>query len=166
MSEKISLHDISIRTSLRAGDMGYVIYLHGSLYHLEYQYGVEFEHYVAKGLNEFYQHYDVAKDRLWIAEHKNKMVGFILLMHREEAAQLRYFIIEPAYRGIGLGKKLICLFMDFLQEAGYASAYLWTTRELSAAAALYTRHGFTLTEEKESENFGKKVIEQRYDWNA
>jgi hypothetical protein len=53
--------------------------------------------------------------------------------------------------------------MDFLKACGYRSAYLWTTDELAAAAHLYTRAGFTLTEEKESTSFGKPLTERRYD---
>ena len=160
----ISLNDINIRTTLQPGDIGYVIYLHGALYEQEYSYGISFEVYVAEGLAEFYHQYDAGKDRVWIAEHEGRIVGFLLLMHRGDAAQLRYFIIAPAYRGIGLGKKMMELFMDCLKEYGYTSAYLWTTSELPTAASLYRRHGFTLTEEKPSAaSFGKPVTEQRYD---
>ncbi len=91
------------------------------------------------------------------------MVGFLLLENRGEAAQLRYFLILPEYRGIGLGKKLIGLYMDFYRKCGYRSSYLWTTSELYAAASLYTRNGFVLTESKPSTTFGKPVIEQRYE---
>src|SRR5690349_7641993 len=90
MKKKIKLTDITIRTELRPGDIGYVIYMHGHLYKTEYNYGIEFETYVAAGLAEFYQQYDREKDRVWICEHKNKIVGFLLLMHRGDAAQLRY----------------------------------------------------------------------------
>ena len=55
------------------------------------------------------------------------------------------------------------LFVDFLKTCGYRSAYLWTTDELTTAARLYTRCGFTLTEEKESMAFGKSLTERRYD---
>ncbi len=164
MTNRISLDQITIRTELQPGDMGYVTYLHGKLYREEYQYGIEFEHYVANGLSEFYENYDSGLDRAWIAEHQDRIIGFLLLMHRPGAAQLRYFILHPEYRGIGLGKKLMNLFMEFLIGRGYWSAYLWTTSELFSAAALYTKHGFKLTEQKPSEAFGKKVIEQRYDW--
>jgi peptidyl-dipeptidase Dcp len=160
----VSLNDISIRTDLQSGDLGYVTYLHGSLYHKEYNYGLQFESYVAKGLCEFYERYNPRRNRIWACEHKDRMIGFLLLMDRGHAAQLRYFLIEPAYRGMGLGAKLMNLYMDFLQECGYKESYLWTTHELSTAAFLYKRHGFQLTEERESTTFGKPLREQRYDW--
>jgi GNAT superfamily N-acetyltransferase len=101
---------------------------------------------------------------VWVCEHGGRVVGFMLLMHREdEAAQLRYFLIEPDYRGIGLGSRLMGLFMDFLKSTGYKSAFLWTIHELRAAAHLYEKAGFVLTEEKESTTFGKPLRERRYD---
>lgn len=36
-------------------------------------------------------------------------------------------------RGIGLGTKLMKLYMDILKECGYKESYLWTTHELTAA---------------------------------
>jgi GNAT superfamily N-acetyltransferase len=161
--KEVKLADISIRTDLRPGDIGYVIYLHGNLYGKEYQYGVEFETYVAAGLLEFYHQYDARRNRVWICEHREEMIGFLLLLDRGDAAQLRYFLIQPQYRGIGLGKKLMTLYMDFMQQCGYTTSYLWTTNELSAAAELYQRAGFRLAEEKESVSFGKKLVEQKYE---
>lgn len=159
----VSLSDIEIRTELKPGDIGYVIYMHGRLYKEECNYGIEFESYVAAGLAEFYQHYDPERDRAWICEHENKIIGFLLLMHRGEAAQLRYFILAPAYRGIGLGNKLMTLYMDYLKEKKYKSSFLLTTDELPASAHLYKKFGFTLTEERPSNAFGKPVVQQRYD---
>ena len=161
---KVSLDDVSIRTELQPGDIGYVTYLHGALYHREYNYGLQFESYVAKGLCEFYEKYNPQRNRIWVCDHKNRMIGFLLLMDRGEAAQLRYFLIEPEYRGIGLGSKLLNLYMGFLRECGYKASYLWTTHELITAAALYKRLGYKLTEEKESNSFGKPLREQRYDF--
>lgn len=163
MNKNIRLTDITIRTELKPGDIGYVIYMHGRLYKKEYNYGIEFETYVAAGLAEFYQQYDAQKDRVWVCEYKNKIVGFLLLMHRGDAAQLRYFILEPRYRGIGLGNKLMNLYMEYLKQCKYKTSYLWTTGELPASAHLYQKFGFKLTEQKPSRAFGKPVIEQRYD---
>jgi peptidyl-dipeptidase Dcp len=164
MSSPFTISDISIRNELQPGDLGYVIHLHGALYKKEYNYGIPFEMYVAAGLHEFYHHYDPAKDRIWICEHHERIIGFLLLAHRpSNEAQLRYFLLEPAYRGIGLGKKLMTLFMDFYRSCGYTNCYLWTTHEQQAAADLYKKNGFRLNEQKESDAFGKGLIEQRYD---
>ena len=163
MNKAITLDEITIRTELKPGDIGYVIYLHGLLYKNEYGYGIEFETYVAEGLVQFYRQYDPQKDRVWICEHGNNMMGFLLLMHRGDAAQLRYFILQPEYRGIGLGNKLMILYMDFLKKKKYKSTYLLTTGELPASAHLYKKFGFRLTEEKPSSAFGKPVVQQRYD---
>lgn len=160
----LGLEDVNIRTTLQPGDLGAVVRLHGLLYGAEYAYGIAFETYVARGVHEFYASYDPKQDGVWVCEHQGRMVGFLLLMHRDDrAAQLRYFLVRPEYRGLGLGKRLMDLFVEFLHRHGYRSAYLWTTHELSAAASLYTRHGFRLTEEKESSAFGKALREQRYD---
>jgi len=160
----IQLEDISIRTTLKPGDIGYVTYMHGDLYHQEYGYGISFEAYVAKGFYEFYENYNAMLDSVWVAEHQGKIMGFLLLMHRDEGeAQLRYFILDPACRGIGLGKKLAGLYMEFLREKGYTRSYLWTTNELFAAANIYNKMGFRLTDEIASDSFGKPLKEQRYD---
>jgi len=164
MNKLIDLNTITIRTELRPGDIGYIIHLHGRLYGEGYGFGITFETYVASGLVEFYQQYDPRKDRVWIGECGDRIVGFLLLMHRgDDVAQLRYFILEPEYRGIGLGKKLMTLYMDWLREAGYCSSYLWTTHELETAASLYKRYGFVLTQEKPSDEFGKSLVEQKYE---
>ena len=158
------LNNIIIRNQLHSGDPGYIIYLHGKLYKQQYNYGIEFEMYVAKGLVEFLQNYHAEKDRVWICEYQHKIIGSLVLMHRENnEGQLRYFLIEPEFRGLGLGKKLLKLFLNFLKESNYQSCFLWTTDEQKSAAALYKNSGFILTEEKFSNVFGKKVKEQRYD---
>ena len=164
MQTNVKLSEISIRTELRPGDIGYVTYLHGTLYNREHEFGIAFESYVASGLHDFYQQYDPEKDCVWVCEHEGKMVGFLVLMHRPgNAAQLRYFIISPAYRGVGLGRKLMKLFMDFFHAKGYRSAFLWTTSGLPAAAHLYKSVGFVLTEEVDSTAFGIALKEQRYE---
>ncbi|TDW95818.1 bifunctional helix-turn-helix transcriptional regulator/GNAT family N-acetyltransferase [Dinghuibacter silviterrae] len=162
--KRVSITDVTLRTDLRPGDIGYVTHLHGRIYKDECNYGPGFEAYVAKGLAEFYQQYDPSLDRVWICEHRDRIVGFLLVMHRpENAAQLRYFILEPEYRGLGLGKKLMDLYMAFIKEKGYSSSYLWTTNEQETAIALYKRLGFVLTEEVPSNTFGKALTEQKYE---
>jgi ribosomal protein S18 acetylase RimI-like enzyme len=163
MKPAATLNEVHIRTELRPGDLGYIMYRHGRLYSEEYGYGIEFETYVGLGMYEFYKNYNAQLDRVWIPEHNESIIGFLLLMHRENnTAQLRYFYIEPGYRGIGLGKKLMSLYMSALRECRYSSSYLWTAHELHNAISLYKANGFILTEEKDSTAFGKPLKEQQY----
>jgi peptidyl-dipeptidase Dcp len=164
MAMKTALDDIVIRTGPEPGDPGHILYMHGWYYEHAYRYGQRFESYVALGLHEFLKHHDPERDRVWMCEHQGRVMGSLLLMHRKaNAAQLRYFLVLPEYQGIGLGKRLMVRFMDSLAELSYDSAFLWTTDELPAAASLYVRYGFVLTEETDSSDFGPPVRAQRYD---
>jgi peptidyl-dipeptidase Dcp len=161
---KISFKDILVRTELVPGDLGYVIYMHGDLYRKEYNYGLHFESYVAAGIHEFYESMARSRSRAWVCERQGKIVGFLALMDRGEQAQLRYFILDPSVRGIGLGKKLMELYMEYLAASGFKRSYLLTTKELPAAAHLYMSAGFRLKEESPAHHpFDKDVIEQRYE---
>jgi len=163
MNNQITLNHIPIRTELRAGDVGAIMSMHGRLYYKEYGYSRPFEHYVAQSLAEFLERYEPMRNRIWVCEHEDRMVGSLVLMDRGDAAQLRYFLLEPEYRGFGLGSKLLDLFMEFMRGCRYQSSYLWTTEQQLTAAKLYMRYGYRLTEEKPSTAFGVPLIEQRYD---
>jgi peptidyl-dipeptidase Dcp len=154
---------ITIRTTLKPGDLGYVAYLHGLIYDQESGYGIGFETYVLEGLAELGQQYDPQKDHIWICEDSERIVGFLAGVSRGESLQLRYFILLTEYRGKGIGNRLMDLFTGFLRERDYRHAFLWTTNEQHAAIALYTRYGFRLTEEKKSNAFGKALIERKYE---
>lgn len=159
----IKAEDITLRTHLLPGDLGYIAYMHGMLYAKELNYGLNFEGYVLDGLHEFAHQYDPEKDRVWICEHEGKTVGVLIGFHRGDTIQLRYFILIPEYRSFGLGRRLMDEFIAFMKEKGYRKAYLWTTNEQHAAVALYEKYGFRLTEEKSSQAFDKLLTEQRYD---
>lgn len=160
----INKNEIIIRSDIKPGDLGYVIYRHGAMYAKEYNHGVSFEVYVAEGICEFYNHYNFTKDRVWFCEHNNKIIGSLFLQHRENnTAQLRYFYLEKEYRGLGLGKLLMNRYIEFYKECQYDSSYLWTTDELDTAAAIYAKHGFLLTEEVATNSFGKTLVERKFE---
>ena len=163
MNTLITLEDIKIRTELQSGDLGYIAYLHGKLYAEEFGFGLNFEGYVLEGLREFTRQYDPLKDRVWICEHNQQIIGVLMGLYRDQSVQLRYFIFLPNYRGIGLGKKLMDEFMIYMREHNYNKAYLWTTNEQMTAISLYAKYGFRLTEEKPSHAFDKPLTELRYE---
>lgn len=156
--------DLYIRTEFKpATDVPIVVEMHDRIYRQEYQFGPEFVLYVEKSLAEFVAQYDSTKDAVWMCEHNERVVATLFLMNRGSAAQLRYFLMEKDYRGLGLGKKLMTAYLDCLRERGYKSSYLWTTTGLPESAHLYMKYGFTITEQHPFAAFGKPLIEQRYD---
>ncbi|MDH5482906.1 MAG: GNAT family N-acetyltransferase [Candidatus Bathyarchaeota archaeon] len=152
-----------IRHRIKPGDVGYLTYLHGTLYAKEYGYDETFEAYVACGLAEFVNLFNTNKDRIWLAETKGRIIGSIAIVgHSKAEAQLRWFLVHPDYRRIGIGKELMQEAVQFCKERKYKIIFLWTTSELLAAEHLYTCFGFGKTEEKTHEIWGKKVTEEKY----
>src|SRR4051812_23185663 len=102
-----SPHDdsITLRTSLRPGDLGFVVYLHGAVYAKEYGFDPTFEAYVAGPMSEFVKAAS-PRERLWIAERGGRIVGCIAIVEAPgETAQLRWYLVTPEARGAGLGKR-------------------------------------------------------------
>ena len=156
---------VTVRHAVRAGDLGRVIALHGVLYAAEYGFDHTFEAYVAYTIGEFGRAIRPDRDRLWLAERGDQLVGVIGIVGREGgAAQLRWFLTHPDARRRGLGRFLIDRALDFCRGAGYGSVFLWTVSPLADAARLYVAAGFRKTEEKESgPQWGVTLAEQRYD---
>ena len=163
LSDQI-LENINLRWNLQPGDVGAVVHLHAVLYAREYGYDHTFEAYVAAGLAEFALTFNPDKDRLWVAEAEGRMIGSIAIVRRSEAeAQVRWFLIHPSHRGLGLGRALLHAALQFAKERGTQSIFLWTISNLFAATHLYSEAGFKKTEEKNHTLWGKTITEERYD---
>ena len=158
-----TLDEVRVRHDLRPGDIGSVVSLHGILYFREYDYDHTFEAYVAAGIAEFAQSFDAHRDRLWIAETGGETIGSIGIVRRSDSeAQLRWFLIHPNWRGLGLGRVLLQEALHFCGECAYRTVFLWTVSGLTAATHLYEAAGFEKTEEKTSKLWGHTVTEERY----
>jgi GNAT superfamily N-acetyltransferase len=155
--------DITIRSTLRPGDIGYVTYLHGTLYAAEYGWDYTFEAYVAGPLAEFSKsHSD--RERIWIVEQGGEVAGSIAIVEASsDEAQLRWFLLHPSLRGQGIGRTLMDNAINFCRERHYSRVFLWTESALTAAARLYEASGFRLTEQETHELWGTIVTEQRYE---
>ncbi len=154
---------VTIRTH-RPGDIGYVAYRHGVLYAKEYGFDLTFDYYVARGLVEFLENYDSVTDRLWLAEYDGQIVGSIAIVGRGgNTAQLRWFLVEPGFRGRGVGRRLMAEAINFYRERQFAKVFLWTFDALHAARHLYQSFGFQLTDRKEHDVWGRHLVEERWD---
>ncbi len=159
----VDIPGISIRHEIKPGDLGYIIYLHGELYDKEYGYDSSFEAYVSKYLTEFMGNIKV-REKIWIVEKNNEIMGSMAIVeHSDTSAQLRWLLLHPDIRGLGLGKILMDDAIAFCRSKDYSSIFLWTEDLLEPAAQLYKSKGFKLTEEKTHEIWGANLTEQRYE---
>ncbi len=155
---------LKIRHELKPGDIGYIIYLHGSLYFEEYGYDTSFETYVAIPLSRFAQNIK-ENEKIWVIEKDTKIVGSMAIVeHSKKEAQLRWLLLHPEIRGHGLGKRLIDEAITFCRACGYSLIFLWTENLLDSATNLYSSKGFILTDEKTHKIWGSKLTEQRYEF--
>lgn len=161
---KIERHEISYRHTINPGDIGYIIYLHGYIYGNESNFSNEFEKYVIKTFYHFLENYSPENDRIWMAEYNNKIVGCVAIQHQSKnEAQLRWFLLDPSFRGLGIGKKLLTDAVDFCREKKFESVFLLTTSLQNKALEMYKMAGFQLTESTEVQEWGKTFNEERYD---
>lgn len=145
------------------GDAGYIAHLHGTLYGNTHQFSHVFEFYVVKGLAEFMG--NPTGGQLWIAEVNGVVAGSIAIAKAgDNIAQLRWFILDEQFQGLGIGKMLMETAIEFCREQGYRHVFLWTVNILEAARYLYTKYGFELTEEKTNTDWTADALtEERWD---
>jgi DNA-binding MarR family transcriptional regulator/GNAT superfamily N-acetyltransferase len=150
---------------LRPGDLGWVVGAHGRIYDAEYGWDRSFEALVAGIVRDVSTNFDPARECAWIAELNGAPVGSAFLVRGPDAAtaKLRLVIVEPAARGLGLGRNLVRTCEDFARAQGYRRITLWTHSVLLAARALYASEGYRLVASAPHHSFGHDLVEETWD---
>ena len=167
MANLIAEGQALIRTGDRPGDLGAVAAMHGVLYCREQHMDQTIEAYIAGGLAELVT--AIAREgeeagRLWVAEEDGQLVGSIGITEAtDDAAQLRWFLVDPSQRGRGLGHRLLDTALGYCRTRGFRSVFLWTIAGLAPAHRMYEQAGFTLTESRPVRQWGRDIVEQRFD---
>lgn len=148
------------------GALGRITELHGSYYHRHWGFGLYFESLVARELAEFLGRPDSSRDGFWVARRGGTILGGIAIDGRlaeSEGARLRWFILAPEARGLGIGQLLMERAVSFCRERGFRRVFLWTFAGLDAARHLYERWGFVLSREHADDQWGATVTEQMFE---
>lgn len=158
------------------GDLGWVIERHAALYAQEYGWDWRFEAMVARIAADFIERFEPRREACWIAERDTaagpQRLGCVFLVRaRDEAtgavepgvAQLRMLLVEPAARGLGLGKRLVAECERFARARGYRRIRLWTNSVLLAARGIYEAAGYRLIATEKHTRFGKRLVGETWE---
>jgi len=163
------------------GALGRVVSLHAAYYQRHWGFGLHFESLVASEMAAFLRRVEdgatagdpaSADSALWLAwlpgvRGEEEIAGAITVDGAERdaaGARIRWFILDEARQGAGIGKALMAAAMDFCRVRGFPRVYLTTFAGLDAARALYEAHGFALTDTHRDTTWGVPVEEQRFEW--
>lgn len=146
------------------GDMGWVVHRQAVLYAREYGWDGRFEGLVAGVAAQFIETFDARYECCWIAERNGEIVGSVFIVRFSETeARLRMLYVEPAARGLGVGRLLVGEAIRFARDRGYRTLRLWTNKNLVSACRIYQAAGFRLVEEEPHHSFGHDLVGQTWD---
>jgi GNAT superfamily N-acetyltransferase len=157
---------LSLHRGYLPGCIGRITELHARFYAAHVGFGVYFESRVARELAAFCERHDEGRDGLWLALLDGQIEGAIAIdgEHAQtEGAHLRWFITSDRLRGSGAGRRLIEEALAFCDVRGYRKTWLWTFNGLHAARHLYEQHGFRLVQQQPGGQWGREVLEQRFE---
>jgi GNAT superfamily N-acetyltransferase len=152
----------------RPGAIGRVAEMHADYYHRHWGFGLFFEAKVATELAKFLCRFEKERDGFWTILSGNRVAGSIAidgLQAKTEGAHLRWFIVSPEIAGSGWGRRLMTEAVSFCDRQAYRRIGLWTFAGLDTARHLYESFGFRLVSQGEGEQWGARVIEQRFERN-
>lgn len=159
---------MTARTEIRGyvpGCLGRIVELHADYYSRTAGFGAFFEAKVAAEMAAFLQGFETGRDGLWVAWSDDRVEGSVAIQAPKDGrdqAQLRWFILSQKLRGQGVGNALLGSAVDHCRAHDLRKVELWTFAGLDAARHLYEKHGFRLVEENEGEQWGGRVLEQRF----
>jgi DNA-binding MarR family transcriptional regulator/GNAT superfamily N-acetyltransferase len=144
------------------GDIGWIIHRHGTVIAKEFGWDGRFETTIAEILGQYGRH--PGRELGWIVERDGEILGSVFVMPDDEkTARLRVLYVEPAARGLGLGKRLVDLAVGFARDARYNKLVLWTHHFQTAARKVYQAAGFRLVHSEKTHSFGVEVVSETWE---
>ncbi|MEI7448297.1 MAG: GNAT family N-acetyltransferase [Desulfomonile sp.] len=147
------------------GVVGDIIKLHAVYYNENWGFDVTFETQVSSELANFIREFQKDRDDFIVARLNGKLAGSVAIDGRGaefDGARLRWFLVEPDFQNRGIGRALIRKVIRFCRDVGHDKVFLWTFKGLDSARRMYELEGFRLSEEHLVEQWGAKLLEQKF----
>ncbi len=156
--------EISVCHQFSSGDLGHLIYIHGTQNVSDYGFNEVHEAYCAKIAAEFILNADPKRSKVWLLKKRNSIVGSVFIIERSLIeAQLRLLFVDKSIRGAGLGRWLVQEAVEYCRSVRFERLCLWTVKGLDRAISIYESLGFVKTESQTTSAWGVESVENRYD---
>jgi GNAT superfamily N-acetyltransferase len=156
---------LRVRRELLPGDPDALTALHGRVYAAEHGLDASFAEMVARGVAEAASGGWPRPNEGWwaVEDERGELVGSLALTDEGDGlARVRWFVLDPAARGAGLGARLLDELLEEARAHGYTRVELATFSALEAAAHRYRSRGFTLTSAERRPLWGRTLTYQHY----
>ncbi|EFL51622.1 GCN5-related N-acetyltransferase [Solidesulfovibrio fructosivorans JJ]] len=147
--EEIPGRGVRIRSGYAPGLVGAVGALLGRYYAKAWGAGAPFEVLATRDVCAFIEGYDPDRDLMLAAYAGEVLVGSIAVIGRvpgADGAHVRFFLVDPAWQGNGIGKTLFTRAMAWWRERGGGRISLWTVDGLPVSRRMYEKAGFRIVE--------------------
>ncbi len=146
LPQDVTAAGIRLRSDWHTGDADLIVDLHRRGYAGEGDtFAGHFPDYVARTVAEAGLGQSGNASRVWFTERGQEALGCAAMIDRGNRGQLRWVVLVPEARGLGLGKALFAAAMDHAAAQGWPEVFLETTGGLDASMQLYLANGFTVT---------------------
>ncbi len=145
-------------------DINYVLSQHQVLYTEEYGLSPILGDYAEKGIRHFINNCNSKKECMLIPELNGCAVGSIMVIKAgEDTANIKYLMLEPKLRGMGIGSRLVDAALDFCREKGYKHVSLDTISTLQSARNIFIKKGFKISHFRKSSILGEDTLQEFWD---
>lgn len=157
------------------GVIGQATALQAAYYARDWGFDSRFEIQVAGEMADFMARFQDGRDLLLSVRQGDSLSGVLFVDGAPEdthagahdavgpnTARLRWFMVDPATQGRGLGRELMERALTFCREKAFAEVFLWTFGGLAPARRLYDAMGFELTQEFPAAPWGPTIPVQRF----
>jgi ribosomal protein S18 acetylase RimI-like enzyme len=103
----------------------------------------------------------VAEADAFVAVDRDDVVGFVILVLREDDLLVENVAVDPGSQGRGVGRALLAHAEDFAREHGRDVLRLYTHEKMAANLALYARLGYVEEERATVDRFNRVFLVKR-----
>jgi GNAT superfamily N-acetyltransferase len=156
--------DLVVRTAFTDRDGEAIVAVHDRVYCTEFGFDARFAASVAWSIEAaLARGWPDTGGGVWLVDRGAQLEGSLaLITEGDGVGRVRWFVLAPAARGRGLGRRLLAELVSRARAEGLRRLELETFSALTVAASLYLRAGFTVQWERETDQWGPVIVYQGY----